>query len=140
MKVLFLCTGNTCRSQMAEGLINHDFVGKIEADSAGIEPGVLNPNAIEVMREIGIDISHQRSKHIQELLENEYDLIITLSDYAAKTCPVWPKADEVVHIPFDDPFSKAGSNEEILTEYRRIRDLIRKKVGKFLQGKKQNNI
>jgi arsenate reductase len=137
MRVLFLCTGNSCRSQMAEGLINHDFKGKIEADSAGVEPGVLNPNAVEVMREIGIDISHQRSKHIQELLGSEYDLIITLCDYAAQTCPVWPKAGEMVYMPFDDPFNAKGTQEEILAEYRRVRDLIRNKVGQLL--KKQNN-
>lgn len=132
MKVLFLCTGNSCRSQMAEGIVNHDFEGKIIADSAGIEPSVVNPNAVEVMREIGIDISHHRSKHIQELLENEYDLIITLCNSAAQKCSVWPKASEVVHMPFDDPFDVKGTQEAILAEYRRVRDLIRNNIGKFL--------
>lgn len=133
LKVLFLCTGNSCRSQMAEGLINKDFAGKVKAKSAGVMPSYVNPYAVRVLDELGIDITHHSSKHIKEFADSVFDLVITLCDYAAGVCPVWPKEGEIVHMPFQDPIHAEGTDEEILAEYRRIRDLIRSQIGEFLK-------
>ena len=124
---------------MAEGFVNYEFEGDVTADSAGVEPSEVNPYAINAMGEIGIDISHQRSKHVRELMDNEYDLIITLCDYAAGICDMWPKTGEIVHIPFEDPFNTTGTNEKILDEYRRVRDLIRTQIGEFLRSRIAQN-
>jgi len=134
-KVLFICTGNSCRSQMAEGLVNHDFGREIEAKSAGIMPGSVNPNSIKVMSEIGIDIRGQRSKHIDEFKSDKFDLVITLCDYAAANCPVWQNVGEQIHMPFEDPIVIQGSQEQILKEYRRVRDEMRKEIGLVLTDK-----
>ena len=132
LKVLFLCTENACRSQMAEGLINHDFPGRVKAYSAGVRPTRVNPRAIQVMAELGIDISGQRSKSLDEFLQQDLDLAITLCDSAQKQCPMFPGAKRLVHMGFPDPAQATGSEEEIRQEFRRIRDALRQELGAFL--------
>ena len=125
---------------MAEGLVNNDFGREIKAESAGIMPCFVNPYAISVMSEIGIDISGQRSKHIKEFHTDEFDLIITLCDYAAENCPVWPGTGDRIHIPFDDPIGTQGNMEQILGEYRRVRDEMRKEIGIYLRDKLKGRV
>jgi thioredoxin type arsenate reductase len=128
MKVLFLCTGNSCRSQMAEGWARHLKADVIEAHSAGIETHGLNPNAVKVMAEAGVDISHQRSKLVSELSEIDFDVVITVCGHANEHCPVFPGATRVVHAGFDDPpalAADAANEEEALAHYRRVRDEIK---------------
>lgn len=127
--VLFLCTGNSCRSQMAEGLLRADGGRKFVACSAGSRPaGYVNPMAIEVMAEIGIDISAQRSKSIEEFLPpvgTPPNVIISVCSGAEKECPSFPGATERWHWPFDDPHYATGTEEEKRNEFRRVRDEIR---------------
>jgi arsenate reductase (thioredoxin) len=128
LKVLFLCTGNSCRSQMAEGWARQLKADSIEAFSAGIEPHGLNQNAVAVMKEIGIDITEQRSKHLQELRDIQFDFIVTVCDHAHESCPVFPGGTKVIHVGFDDPPSLAKTAKtptEVLGHYRRVRDEIR---------------
>ena len=128
LKVLFLCTGNSCRSQMAEGWANHLRGDDIEAYSAGIETHGLNPNAVKVMAEAGIDISGAKSQNVREFLDVEFDYVITVCDNARETCPFFPGTGKVVHVGFDDPPSLAKEvegEEEKLDVYRRVRDEIR---------------
>ena len=129
LKVLFLCTENACRSQMAEGLVNHDLAGKVMAFSAGVRPNRVNPRAIQVMGELGIDISHQRSKSVYDLMKGEeFDLVITVCDNAAKQCPIFPGNAEILHIGFPDPAQATGTEEEILKVFRRVRDEMRQQI------------
>ena len=124
--VLFLCTGNSCRSQMAEGWATHLHADTIQAYSAGIEKHGLNPYAIRVMAEAGIDITTQESTTIDELGRSEFDLVITLCGHADETCPIFP--DKKIHRGFDDPpklAAGASSDEETLVSYRKVRDEIR---------------
>ncbi|MBP7736451.1 MAG: arsenate reductase ArsC [Spirochaetes bacterium] len=134
LQILFLCTGNSCRSQMAEGLARH-FKGAImEACSAGTEPKGLDPRAVAVMAEIGIDISRQRSKHVNEFAGREFDFVITLCGGAQETCPFFPGKTKTMHAGFDDPpelARSAASEEEALGHYRRVRDEIRVFIMKF---------
>ena len=128
LKLLFLCTGNSCRSQMAEGWARHLKGDVIEPCSAGIETHGLNRNAVRVMAEAGVDISTQKSKTIAELPTNKFDYVITLCGNAQETCPVFPGQAKVIHRGFDDPpklAETAKSEEEALTHYRRVRDEIR---------------
>jgi len=128
LKILFLCTGNSCRSQMAEGWARHLKGGQIEAYSAGIETHGMNPNAIKVMGEAGVDISSHRSKNVEELLEIPFDYVVTVCGHAHETCPVFPRRARVVHVVFDDPpklAKGAKTEEEALGFYRRVRDEIR---------------
>ncbi|HQQ10861.1 MAG TPA: arsenate reductase ArsC [Synergistales bacterium] len=126
IKVLFLCTHNSCRSQMAEGWARELKSGVIEAWSAGTEPGVINPLAVKVMAEAGVDISAQKSKHVRELLHIPFDVVVTLCGDAQATCPVFVgDAGRVVHRGFDDPSQAEGSEEEVLNEFRRVRDEIK---------------
>ena len=127
-KILFLCTGNSCRSQMAEGLARALKGDEVEAYSAGIETHGLNPRAVKVMAEIGIDISGHHSKNVQELLNIPFDYVITVCGHANETCPVFPGRTKIVHAGFDDPPAlarSAASEEEALSHYRRVRDEIR---------------
>ncbi len=133
LKVLFLCTENACRSQMAEGLINHDFPGQVQAFSAGVRPTRVNPRAIRVMAELGIDISGQRSKSLAEFQSETFDLAITLCDSAQKECPIFPGAKRLVHLGFPDPAQATGSEAEIMQEFRRGRDALRQELGAFLE-------
>ena len=120
-RVLFLCTGNSCRSQMAEGLLRHLAGDRFEALSAGTRPAGLNPGAIEVMREIGIDISTHRSRHVDEFVAQEFDWVITVCDSARETCPVFPGAAARLHWSFDDPAAATGSVQERRAVFRRRR-------------------
>ncbi|MEW6199512.1 MAG: arsenate reductase ArsC [Planctomycetota bacterium] len=128
LKVLFLCTGNSCRSQMAEGWARHLKGNSIEAYSAGIETHGLNPLAVHVMAEAGVDISGQRSKHVDELCDVPFDYVVTVCDHAHESCPLFPGRTKVVHVGFDDPprlARAANSEEEALGHYRRVREEIR---------------
>lgn len=124
-KILFLCTGNSCRSQMAQGWARHLWSDRIEAYSAGIETHGLNAKAVAVMNQAGVDISGQRSKHLDELKDVNFDYVITLCDHAGRTCPVWPGRGKMIHKPFDDPAKAGGTEEEILASFCRTRDQIK---------------
>lgn len=132
LNVLFLCTGNSCRSQMAEGLTRHLKGDLINAYSAGIETHGLNPNAVKVMAEAGIDITTQKSQHIDEFKDVKLDVVVTVCGHAHETCPYFPAGCKVVHSGFDDPpkmarelAAKGASEEEQLECYRQVRDQIR---------------
>ena len=128
LKVLFLCTGNSCRSQIAEGWARHLQRGRIEPYSAGTRPGRIDPLAIAVMREAGVDISRQRSKPIDEVVDVGLDWVITVCDHAHESCPVVPGNRKRMHVGFDDPprLAEAATDEdEALEHYRRVRDEIR---------------
>ncbi len=127
-RVLFLCTGNSCRSQMAEGLCRQIHGDRITAVSAGIEKHGMNPHVVTVMNEIGIDINSQFSKRLDEVNDPNFDLVVTVCGHAHETCPIFPGDARVVHQGFDDPpklAQSAGSDEEALPHYRRVRDEIR---------------
>ena len=127
LKVLFLCTGNSCRSQMAEGWARHLKADSIEAYSAGIDPQGLSDKAVKVMAEVGVDISHQRSKHLDELKAIPFDYVVTLCDEAHEQCPIFTGKTRVFHMGFDDPpqlAAQARSEQEALDCYRRVRDQI----------------
>lgn len=128
MQVLFLCTGNSCRSQMAEGWAKRLKADAIEAYSAGTEPKGVDPRAVKAMAEVGIDISRQRSKSVGELGDMEFDYVITLCDDAQRTCPFFPAKTALLHHGFDDPprlAEGAGNEEEAMSHYRRVRDEIK---------------
>lgn len=127
-RILFLCTGNSCRSQMAEGWTRHLCGNTFEVYSAGIETHGLNPIAIQVMAEAGVDISGHRSKHLDELNDVVFDAVITVCDHASESCPIFPGATRVMHHSFDDPPRLAKSSktpEEAMDHYRRVRNEIR---------------
>jgi arsenate reductase len=133
LKMLFLCTGNSCRSQMAEGFAKALKSDVIDAYSAGIETHGLNVNAVKVMAEAGIDISDHKSENVNDLMDIDFDYVITVCGHAHETCPMFPGKAKVVHIGFDDPPALAKSaktEEEALSHYRRVRDEIRR----FIQG------
>lgn len=128
LKILFLCTGNSCRSQMAEGWARHVKEGVLEAYSAGVATHGLNPHAVTVMKEAGVDISGHASKHVDELKHVDFDYVITVCDNAAESCPLFGGSVKVVHRAFDDPpqlARDAANEEEALNHYRRVRDEIR---------------
>lgn len=128
LKVLFLCTGNSCRSQMAEGWARFLKGDVIEAYSAGIETHGLNANAVKVMAEAGVDISGHRSQHVDEFAGVGFDYVVTVCGHADENCPVFAGSTKVVHVGFDDPpklAKEAASEEEALDCYRRVRDEIR---------------
>lgn len=133
-RVLFLCTGNSCRSQMADGLINHDFAGRIEAFSAGTEPHGLNPRAVQVMAELGIDIAGNSSDHISRYDGQPFDYVITLCGDADEKCPAFYGGVKRIHIGFDDPPKATGTPAEVLAVYRRVRDEIRCQLGEFFRN------
>ena len=128
LNILFLCTGNSCRSQMAEGWARALKGAQIEAFSAGIETHGLNPRAVQVMAEAGVDISGQRSKTVADLPTREFDFVVTVCDHAHESCPLFPGKTKVVHVGFDDPprlAKEANTEEEALAHYRRVRDEIK---------------
>ena len=128
LNVLFLCTGNSCRSQMAEGWTRHLKGDQVEAYSAGIEAHGLNSDAVRAMAEAGVDISGQRSKLVGELRGAEFDYVVTVCDNAHQSCPVFPGKAKVIHVGFDDPprlAADAKTESERLAPYRRVRDEIR---------------
>ena len=133
LKVMFLCTGNSCRSQMAEGFARELGKGFISAYSAGLSPQGVNPKAVAVMKDIGIDISQQQSKPIDPELLEKMDVVITLCDNASESCPWTPPAIKRIHWSLKDPAHTAGSEEEVLNEFRRVRDEIKEKIVNFLK-------
>ena len=124
-RVLILCTGNSARSQMAEGLLAHDGAGRFDVSSAGTKPGRVRPEAILVMKELGIDISAHRSKHVDEFQGQSFDYVLTVCDNANESCPVFPGHSQRLHKAFDDPAACQGSEEERLAIFRRVRNEIR---------------
>lgn len=126
LRILILCTGNSCRSQMAEGFLKAALGDLAEVNSAGSKPsGIVHPLAIRVMLEAGIDISRHRSKHLDEFLNHEVDTVITVCGNADQACPMFPRQANRYHWGFDDPAHASGSNDEILAEFRRVRYQIR---------------
>ena len=127
IKILFLCTGNSCRSQMAEAWTRHLKADRIEPYSAGVDPKGVDPRAIKAMAEAGIDISSQGSKHIDAMGNLEFDYVVTLCDNAREACPFFPAKTRVLHVGFDDPprlAESARTEEEAMAHYRRVRDAI----------------
>lgn len=139
IKIMFLCTGNSCRSQMAEGFARHYGRGFIEPYSAGLLASRVHPRAIKVMMEVGIDISGQTSKEIDTDLLNQMDVIITLCGHAEASCPLTPPHIRRLHWPIDDPVRRTGTEEEIMNAFRRARDEIRDRILKFLEEIKEAN-
>jgi arsenate reductase len=135
-RVLFICTHNSARSQMAEGLINHDLAGKVQAFSAGMEPSSVNPLAIAVMMELGIDISGHRSKSLDEFVNEKFDFVITLCDHAAESCPIFFGGVQRIHMGLPNPTAISGSGEERLMAFRKVRDQIRTQLVEFLSDPK----
>jgi len=141
LRILFLCTGNSCRSQMAEGFARALKGNVIEPYSAGIEVRGLDPLAVAVMAEVGVDISRQRSKHVDELKNVAFDYVVTVCGHAHENCPVFPGRTKVVHVGFDDPAKSAQSaesEEKALVHYRRVRDEIRVFIEKLPEALKEN--
>jgi arsenate reductase len=132
-KVLFLCTENSARSQMAEGLLRTLYGDRYEVFSAGIEPSAVNPHAIKVMAEIGIDIGNQRSKSIEKFRGMEFDYVITVCDNARESCPFFP-GKKLIHISFKDPARIEGDEEEKLRAFREVRDEIRAWIEKYFSN------
>ena len=139
-RVLFLCTGNSCRSQMADGIVNHDFAGKVEAVSAGTEPHGLNARAVMVMNEIGIDISKNSSDHLSLYQQDSFDYVISLCGRADEKCPAFFGGIKRLHIPFDDPPRATGEDEEIMPVYRRVRDEIRQELHNFFKKESRRGL
>jgi arsenate reductase len=134
-KVLFLCTGNSARSQMAEGLMRHLRGDEFEVYSAGVDSKGVHPNAVQVMREIGIDISGQKSKHIDKLPDRAFDCITTLCDHAAQNCPVFPGKGVRLHQGFSDPAAVQGSEQDKLEAFRKVRDELQQFILSFESDK-----
>ncbi len=132
LRILFLCTGNSCRSQMAEGWANYLFPGMIEAHSAGIETHGLNERAVRVMAEAGVDISAHRSKHVDELADRHFDYVFTVCDHAHESCPLFPGGTKIIHAGFPDPprlakevAQQGGDEQAQVACYRLVRDQIK---------------
>jgi len=134
IRILVLCTGNSCRSQIAEGFFRRFGESSVEVFSAGLEPKGVNPRAIQVMKEVGIDISNHTSDHLSKYIEQTFDYVITVCDNAAANCPVFPGAGTKLHWPFEDPADATGTEEQVLTVFRRIRDEIGTKVRNWLEA------
>lgn len=133
-RVLVLCTGNSCRSQMAEGWIRHDLGDRVDAFSAGTNPSFVHPLSIRVMAEAGVDISGHRSKSVTEFAGQPFDLVITVCDSAREACWVFPGAAKMVHEPIPDPWSGAEAEEAAVPKYREARDLIRASIIPRVRG------
>jgi arsenate reductase (thioredoxin) len=134
-RVLILCTGNSARSQMAEGLLRHDAGDEFDVESAGTQPSSVRPEAVAVMREIGIDISGQRSKHVDEFRDQPFDIVLTVCDHAKQTCPVYVgRHAHRLHHSFEDPAAVQGSDEARLAAFRQARDRIRNYLAAFRQA------
>lgn len=127
-KVLILCTGNSARSQMAEGLLRHDAGNQFEVASAGVAPTQVRPEAVEVMREIGIDISSHHSKSVDEFTGQEFDYVITVCDNANEQCPIFPGKTQRIHWSFEDPAAVTGEAEKRMAVFRKVRDEVRERL------------
>ncbi len=134
IKVLFLCTGNACRSQMAEGWARHLKSDRIEAYSAGIRPIGVSSRAAEAMSEAGVDISGHKSQHLDEFADVDFDYVVTLCDNAAEQCPVFAGRAKVIHRPFEDPYFATGTKEQVMAQFRETRDQIQV----FIEGMPEN--
>jgi arsenate reductase len=130
-RVLILCTANSARSQMAEGLLRHDAGDAFEVESAGTKASFVRPEAIAVLKDIGIDISTQRSKSVDEFAGRAFDYVITVCDNAKESCPIYPGHTNRLHHSFDDPAAVQGSEEDRLRMFRRVRDEIRSYLRAF---------
>ena len=130
-RVLILCTGNSARSQMAEGLLRHDAGDRFTVESAGTKPGRVRLEAIAAMRELGIDISGHRSKHVDQFIGQDFDYVLTVCDNANESCPVFPGKTHRLHQNFEDPAAVQGTDAERLAAFRRVRDLIREYLKHF---------
>ena len=126
-RILVLCTGNSCRSQMGEGWVRHDLGDRIEVHSAGIRPSFVHPLAIRAMGEAGVDISSHRSKSVEEMKGLVFDLVVTVCDSAREACPILPGARKTLHQAFEDP-ALAGDGEDAMPVFRRVRDEIRARL------------
>lgn len=135
-RTLFLCTGNSCRSQMAEGFLRYMAGDKFEVFSAGVKPTQVNPLAIQVMAEVDIDISKHRSKSATEFIGQQFDYVITVCDNANKTCPIFPGKYEKIHWDIKDPAEAQGSEAERMVVFRAIRDEIRQKIEKWIKNRR----
>ena len=124
-RVLILCTGNSARSQMAEGLLRHDKGDRFDVESAGTKPAQVRPEAIAVMKELGIDISGHKSKSVDEFAGEKFDYVLTVCDKAKETCPIFPGHANRLHQNFEDPAAAQGSEADRLAVFRRVRDQIR---------------
>jgi arsenate reductase (thioredoxin) len=133
-RVLILCTGNSARSQMAEGLFRQEAGERYQVFSAGTKPSQVRPEAIAAMREIGIDISGHRSKSVDEFSGHELDLVITVCDNANESCPVFPGSTRRLHWPFEDPAAVVGSEEQRIAAFRWTRDQIQQRIKLFLES------
>ena len=134
-RVLILCTGNSARSQMAEGLLRHLAGDRFEVESAGVEPNHVRPQAIAAMQEAGIDISNQRSKSVDEFTGQEFDYVITVCDNARERCPVFPGKTKRIHWSFDDPAQAVGDEAARLAVFRHVRDEIEGRLREFICGR-----
>lgn len=130
--VLILCTGNSARSQMAEGLLRYDAGTSFEVASAGVAPSHVRPEAIAVMKELGIDISTHRSKSVDEFTGNEFDFVITVCDNANEQCPIFPGKTKRIHWSFEDPAAAQGDEPQRLSVFRKVRDQIRERLREFV--------
>ena len=130
-RVLILCTGNSARSQMAEGLLRHDAGARFEVFSAGVNPSRVRPEAVEAMREVGVDISSQRAKPVEEFAGQAFDYVITVCDNAREQCPFFPAGTKRIHWSFDDPAGAEGDRAARLAVFRRVRDEIRARLAAF---------
>jgi len=139
INILFICTGNACRSQIAEGWARHLKGDVIEAFSAGIRPIGVNSRAIKVMAEVGVDISMHRSQQIGEFSGIDFDYVVTLCDNAAKNCPAFSGNAKVIHKPFDDPYYASGSEEDIMDTFRKVRDDIKRFVETLPESLQEEN-
>ena len=136
-RVLILCTGNSARSQMGEGLVRHDAGDRYEVFSAGVNPTQVRPEAVAVMREIGIDISAHRSKSVDEFAGQPFDYVVTVCDNARESCPIFPAGAQRLHWSLEDPAAIVGAEEERLAGFRRIRDELRDRIRSFLGERRQ---
>lgn len=127
-RVLILCTGNSARSQMAEGLLRHDAGDRFDVFSAGTRPTQVRPEAITVMQELGIDISGHRSKSVDEFAGHDFDYVVTVCDNAKASCPVFPAGTKQIHWSFDDPAAVEGSQKQRLAAFRHARDELRDRL------------
>lgn len=133
IRVLILCTGNSARSQMAEGLLRHDGGDAFAVASAGLEPSFVRPEAIEVMREAGIDITSYRSKSLDEFMDKSFDYVITVCDNANQQCPTFPGRSERIHWSIEDPAAVRGNEADRLEAFRAARDKLRERLGEFIR-------
>lgn len=131
-KIIVLCTGNSCRSQMAEGYLRYLAGDRFDVTSAGLQPSVVNPNAIQAMQEDGVDISSHASRDVQQFVEQKFDYIITVCDNAKERCPYFPGDAERIHWSFEDPAGAKGTEAEVLEVFRKVRNQIRERIKEFL--------